>query len=146
MDVQHVADNDAYFVFEEGLGNVVLAFSRDGWVLQHSAVRTHAPLAPKASHDVPGWRQGSPVPPCAVQPFRGFVSYAAPLSFVYEHEEPMYFCLRVRRGVCLASRSFGNRRGFDGGAYLLLAQAMYAQYWCRLNVMRTAPNTRPPAR
>ena len=47
---------------EEGLGNVVLAFSRDGWVLQNSAVRTHAPLAPKARDlDVPGWRQGASV-------------------------------------------------------------------------------------
>jgi len=41
MDVQHVADNDYYFPFEEALGNVVLAFSRDPWVLHNSAVRTH---------------------------------------------------------------------------------------------------------
>ena len=44
MDVQHIADNDHYFPFEELLHNVVLAFSRDPWVLQNSHVRTHKPL------------------------------------------------------------------------------------------------------
>ena len=32
MDVQHVADDDTYFIFDEMLGNCVLAFSRDAWV------------------------------------------------------------------------------------------------------------------
>ena len=118
MDVQHVADNDYYFPFEEALGNVVLAFSRDAWVLHNSAVRTHAPLAAKHAEptDNAHWRVGSAVPPCAVQPFRGFVSYTAPLTFVYEQEEPMFYCLR----------------------------AMYARFWCKLNVMRTAKSTLLP--
>ncbi|KAK7237080.1 hypothetical protein SO694_000910113 [Aureococcus anophagefferens] len=118
MDVQHVADNDYYFPFEEALGNVVLAFSRDPWVLHNSAVRTHARLAAKHKEptDGPAWKAGSAVPPCAVQPFRGFVSYTAPLTFVYEREEPIYYCLR----------------------------AMYAKFWCKLNVMRTAECTLLP--
>jgi hypothetical protein len=62
------------------------------------------------------WKAGSAVPPCAVQPFRGFVSYTAPLTFVYEQEEPIYYCLR----------------------------AMYAKFWCKLNVMRTAKCTLLP--
>ena len=118
MDVQHVADNDYYFPFEEALRNVVLAFSRDAWVLEHSAVRTHTPLF--NTRDVaavqPFWEKDCPVPPCAVQPFRGFVSYAAPLTFLFEREDALYFVLR----------------------------AMYAKMWCRLNVMRTTPGTLLP--
>ena len=79
---------------------------------------THAPLAAKHKEptDGPMWKAGSAVPPCAVQPFRGFVSYTAPLTFVYEQEEPIYYCLR----------------------------AMYAKFWCKLNVMRTAKCTLLP--
>ncbi|KAH8066794.1 hypothetical protein JL720_12647 [Aureococcus anophagefferens] len=80
MDVQHVADNDYCFPFEEALGNVVLAFSRDPWVPSGASCPT------------------------------------APLTFVYEREEPICCCLR----------------------------AMYAKFWCKLNVMRTAECTLLP--
>ncbi|KAH8069450.1 hypothetical protein JL721_5752 [Aureococcus anophagefferens] len=108
MDVQHVADNDYYFPFEEALGNVVLAFSRDPWVLHNSAVRcARAPRGEAQGADGRARVEGRlAVPPCAVQPFRGFVSYTAPLTFVYEREEPIYYCLR----------------------------AMYAKFWCKLNI------------
>lgn len=114
MDVQHVADDDTYFIFDEVLGNCVLAFSRDAWLPKNCVVRTHAPLV---CEDIcENWQAGSCVPPSGVQPFRGFVSYAAPLTFVYGREPALYFALR----------------------------AMYAQHWCRLNVIRTAENTLLP--
>ena len=113
MDVQHIADNDHYFPFEELLNNIVLAFSRDPWLLQNSHVRTHKPLIGHACAAQP---TGTAIPPCGVQPFRGFVNYAAPLTFLFEAEEPAYFVLR----------------------------AMYAKLWCHLNVMRSQPDTLLP--
>ena len=56
------------------------------------------------------------IPPCGVQPFRGFVNYAAPLTFLFQAEEPAYFVLR----------------------------AMYARLWCNVNVMRSQPDTLLP--
>ncbi|KAJ1456701.1 hypothetical protein M885DRAFT_439393, partial [Pelagophyceae sp. CCMP2097] len=119
MDVHHVGDSDYYFPFEEPLRNVVLAFSRDGWVLDHSAagVGSGAALAgtmSKKQHRRDG-AEGC-VPPCAVQPYRGFVHYAAPLTFLYTDEEPIYFALR----------------------------AMYCRHWCKLNVLRTKAGTLLP--
>lgn len=52
------------------------------------------------------------VPPCGVQPFRGFVNYAAPLMYLYTRPEPI----------------------------VLLLRTMYARYWCRLNAVRSAPD------
>jgi len=111
MDVQHVADDDTYFIFDEMLGNCVLAFSRDAWVVKNSVVKTHSTLPCESE-----LMKGQPVPPCGVQPFRGFVSYAAPLTFVFGREPSLYFAFR----------------------------AFYAQHFCRLNVLRTNQNTLLP--
>ena len=53
--------------------------ARDG-----AAAAGDVPVAAKHKEptDGPMWKAGSAVPPCAVQPFRGFVSYTAPLTFV----------------------------------------------------------------
>ncbi|KAJ8602018.1 hypothetical protein CTAYLR_002779 [Chrysophaeum taylorii] len=92
MDVQRVADTDYYFPFEEALKHVVLAFSRDdNWIVDN------------CGGDLP-------------RPHRGFVSYAAPLTFLYDAEEPLYFALR----------------------------AMYARYWARLNLISSKPDTLVP--
>ena len=111
MDVQHVADDDTYFIFDEMLGNCVLAFSRDAWVPKNAVVKTHSTLPCESE-----LMKGQPVPPCGVQPFRGFVSYAAPLTFVFGREPSLYFAFR----------------------------AFYAQHFCRLNVLRTNQNTLLP--
>jgi len=84
MDVSQIADNDYFFPFAEVLANVVYAFSRDPWVLQHSTIRTHKPLL---GHACAGQPEGSATPPCGVQPFRGFVNYVAPLCFLFETED-----------------------------------------------------------
>lgn len=52
----------------------------------------------------------------STMPRRGFVYYAAPLTFVYEREEPIYFALR----------------------------AMYDRYWWKLHTLSTAPQTLLP--
>ncbi|CAM9134338.1 unnamed protein product [Chrysoparadoxa australica] len=107
LDVQFMADDDRYFVFQEALEKVVLAFSRDEWVLNSSQVTVHAPLL---GYEVSGQLPGTAIPPCGVQPFRGMVNYAAPLCFLYESHEPVYFMLRE----------------------------MWARYWCKLNAIRSA--------
>ncbi|KAG5187988.1 hypothetical protein JKP88DRAFT_347942 [Tribonema minus] len=108
LDVLHIGDDDKYFVFEEVLRDVVMAFTRDATVPARAAVATHAPIP----HRIAG--AGAPrgtVPPCGVQPFRGLVSYAAPLCFLWAERAPVYAAFR----------------------------AMYVRYWCRLNAIRSAP-------
>ena len=44
MDVQHCVNDDIFFPFEDILRSLLMAFSRDPWVLQNAAVPCHAPL------------------------------------------------------------------------------------------------------
>lgn len=116
LDVQFITDDDKYFPFEETLHDVILAFSRDPWVLRHSEVDLHdlVPIGDEAREDEGGlWSggQGGCCPPCGVQPFRGLVNYAAVLCFLFEEREAVYFALRT----------------------------MFARHWCRLNAVRSGP-------
>ncbi|CAN0300407.1 unnamed protein product [Pylaiella littoralis] len=115
LDVQFISDDDKYFPFEETLHDVILAFSRDPWVLRHSEVTLHefVPIAEgvAGTSDSAGFGGGVWCPPCGVQPFRGLVNYAAVLCFLFEEREAVYFALR----------------------------AMFARYWCRLNAVRSGP-------
>eukprot|EP00903_Cladosiphon_okamuranus_P008442 g8112.t1 len=119
LDVQFISDDDKYFPFEETLQDVILAFSRDPWVLRHSEVTLHeiVPIAEGMGGDggdssvFSGGGAGGCCPPCGVQPFRGLVNYAAVLCFLFEEREAVYFALR----------------------------AMFARYWCRLNAVRSGP-------
>lgn len=88
---------------------VVLALSRDAWVRDHSLVQIHKPLI---GHECPQQPKGTAVPPCGFLPFRGFINYAAPLCFMYEAPEPIFFLLR----------------------------AMFARLWCRVNALRSQPS------
>ena len=89
MDVQHVADDDTYFIFDEMLGNCVLAFSRDAWVPKNSVVKTHSTTVRERPDE---GAAGAAVWGAA---FRGFVSYAAPLTFVFGREPSLYFAFRA---------------------------------------------------
>ena len=85
MDTTSTINNDmAFFPFVEVITDVVLAFSRDPWVMTNSAVATHEPLHYTC--------QGGGVlhiPASGVHPFKGFVKYAAPLALVYDSRESM---------------------------------------------------------
>ncbi|CAM9296629.1 unnamed protein product, partial [Hapterophycus canaliculatus] len=121
LDVQFISDDDKYFPFEDTLHDVILAFSRDPWILRHSEVTLHdfVPIAegiagagdPASGSQGGGRAGGGCCPPCGVQPFRGLVNYAAVLCFLFEERENVYFALR----------------------------AMFARYWCRLNALRSGP-------
>ncbi|CAM9734361.1 unnamed protein product [Ascophyllum nodosum] len=114
LDVQFISDDDKYFPFEDTLHDVIMAFSRDAWILRHSDVILHD-LVPIGDADVDGEAMalggGGFCPPCGVQPFRGLVNYAAVLCFLFEEREAVYFAMR----------------------------AMFARYWCRLNALRSGP-------
>ncbi|CAM9396371.1 unnamed protein product [Ectocarpus fasciculatus] len=118
LDVQFISDDDKYFPFEETLHDVILAFSRDPWVLRHSEATLHdlVPIGEGAvgADDwafLSGAGAGGCCPPCGVQPFRGLVNYAAVLCFLFEEREAVYFTLRT----------------------------MFARFWCRLNAVRSGP-------
>eukprot|EP00622_Pseudochattonella_farcimen_P003237 FR738365.1.p1 GENE.FR738365.1~~FR738365.1.p1 ORF type:complete len:254 (+),score=7.31 FR738365.1:2-763(+) len=131
----------------------MLMFSRDNWVVANSVFLTHRPLPVRVSTTSVGkgspgkvptwstaevsksdvtsvvvdqvalergkWQPGQQyMPPSAVQPFRGLVHYAAPLTFMFETEEPLYAVFR----------------------------AMYARYWCKVNVIRSCTDTLVPLR
>jgi hypothetical protein len=101
MDVEHAIDDDSYFPFDQELDDTVMAFSRDPWVLKNCANRVHPPLVGRTAD---GHTVGV-FPPCGVQPFRGLVSYAAPLCFIYHEHYEIYFVFRE----------------------------MFSQLWCKLN-------------
>lgn len=115
MDVQHCVNDDIFFPFEDILRSLLMAFSRDPWVLQNAAVPCHAPLqgpgsaAGLAKADTKLEEGGIPstatIPSCGVQPFQGLVMYAAPLCYVYTDEAEAFFVFRQ----------------------------MWCSHWCRLN-------------
>eukprot|EP00904_Undaria_pinnatifida_P010053 jgi/Undpi1/6178/HiC_scaffold_20.g08662.m1 len=114
LDVQFISDDDKYFPFEETLHDVILAFSRDPWVLRHSEVSLHefVPINEGSDGNEAAFFNGGTgvcCPPCGVQPFRGLVNYAAVLCFLFEEREAVYFALR----------------------------SMFARYWCKLNALRS---------
>ncbi|GMH89203.1 hypothetical protein TrST_g12976 [Triparma strigata] len=90
MDSQTIISNSmSFFPFLENITNVVLAFSRDSWVVQNSTYTAHESIKYEMSDG-----STTSIPSSGVQPFKGFVNYIAPLSLVYEDEERIYFTFR----------------------------------------------------
>ena len=108
MDLGYITNDFTFFPFSELLLGVVMAFSRDPWILDNAAFVTHEPLV----HE---FADGSSVrvPSSGVHPFKGFCKYAAPLALIYQDAASVYATMR----------------------------AMYAQYWCRLNVLHSDAST-----
>ncbi len=108
IDVHKMLDDHRYFPFEEVLESVVATFSRDPYILKHVQCPVHKPIVTNSSSS----SSSINVPPCGVFPFRGFVNYAAPICFMYEAVEPVYFVVR----------------------------AMFCKVWCRLNCISSQEN------
>ena len=66
----------------------------------------HKPLI---GHEYKSQSKATAVPPCGIQPFRGFVNYAAPLCFLYESPVPVFHIFRN----------------------------MFSRIWCHVNVIRS---------
>ena len=105
MDVEHAIDDTAYFPFDYELQDVVMAFSRDPWLFRNCVNRVHPPLIGRTQD---GHNVGM-FPPCGVQPFRGLVSYAAPLCYLYHDAFEIYFVFRE----------------------------LFATLWCKLNAINS---------
>lgn len=119
FDVQETADNDEFFVFEEVLDEMMLAFTRD------PEVRTMCELAPNTAvlKAVPSKGMASrrtkdrlfidAIPPCTIIPFHRQTMFAAPLCFLFPRADEAYFLFR----------------------------AMYCRYFARLHTISSEPNT-----
>ncbi|DBA00894.1 TPA: hypothetical protein N0F65_006094 [Lagenidium giganteum] len=111
LDLQQALDSCDYFVFQDQLETVIMAFSRDSHVLEHALQINGSVPAPATAGDK---RFDSPfVPPNGVLPFSGLVMYLAPLTYLYADELVIYFVFRE----------------------------MYERYWCKLNTIRTESST-----
>ena len=105
MDVEHAIDDTSYFPFDYELQDVVMAFSRDPWIFRNCVNRVHPPLIGRT----PDGHHVGIFPPCGIQPFRGLVSYAAPLCYLYAEAFEVYFVFRE----------------------------LFAQLWCKLNAINS---------
>ncbi|WIA33511.1 hypothetical protein OEZ86_006636 [Tetradesmus obliquus] len=85
-DVQRIADSEHYFVFEEAMRAMLLAFSRDASASTSAAV----PAAPRLAAEAAGGKQLRPYPPSGILPFQGMASYLAPLCYLYEQPAAAY--------------------------------------------------------
>ncbi|KAJ0412617.1 hypothetical protein ATCC90586_006984 [Pythium insidiosum] len=91
LDLQHAIDDSDYFVFQDLLDSVVLAFTRDAHV-QREAVRINGAVELPA--ELSDGALNGLVPPNGVLPFSGLVMYAAPLTYLYTDDVALYFVFR----------------------------------------------------
>jgi hypothetical protein len=82
MDVLNVVDDPNYFIFDETLREVVLAFSRDRYVREHSEYELYRVISEELTM------------PSAVQPFLGLACYFAPLGYVCRRGPGFYSLAR----------------------------------------------------
>ncbi|TMW62426.1 hypothetical protein Poli38472_005044 [Pythium oligandrum] len=113
LDLQRAIDSCDYFVFQDHLDSVVMAFTRDPHVHQHALqVNGTVHLTPE-QHQVTQTAALPPpnkcVPPNGVLPFSGLVMYVAPLTYLYTDPVQLYYVFRE----------------------------MYIRYWSRLNAIRS---------
>ena len=120
-DVDNVADDPRFFVFEEELKECTLCFSRDSWVWKNAAYMVHAPMDTantannnynkKTKGDDDSTKGNSNIPANSptsnVQPFLGFSIYTAPLCYIYRNRASLYS----------------------------VSRALWARLWCKMNVI-----------
>ena len=109
-DVDNVADDPRFFVFEEELKECTLCFSRDSWVTQNSAYSVHAQMGASFHPTDSGSGGDTSVTdaPCSnVQPFLGFSIYTAPLCYIFRSRPALY----------------------------AMSRALWARLWCKMNVI-----------
>jgi len=121
-DVQAVVDSEHFFLFEEMLRSVVLAFLRDMRVPRHCSVEPHprpvdlaAAVATSVASSTGRQPAGTPYLPTSIVPGRGLALLAAPLCYMYSSPDAVYRMFR----------------------------AMYCRYWCKLYTLSTCSSPSP---
>eukprot|EP00644_Phytophthora_capsici_P009605 jgi/Phyca11/549994/estExt2_Genewise1Plus.C_PHYCAscaffold_350037 len=119
LDLQQTIDSSDYFVFQDHLENVLMAFTRDTYVkghaLQVNGIVTCAGTPPTSNfqpHE-PADTTENRVPPNGVLPFSGLVMYMAPLAYLYADPVELYYVFRE----------------------------LYVKYWSKLNAIRSERGT-----
>ena len=84
MDVLSTCDDPDFFIFEEMLRSLLLAFSRDDYVRENSLYEIHKKI------DIAGDTSS----PSGVQPYLGLAAYFAPLCYIYKWGASMYSVAR----------------------------------------------------
>lgn len=87
------------------------------------------------------------VPPCAIMPFRGFISYAAPVCFMYEAPEPVRAShtpfTTPMHCMHLIAEQPGSILTYSSPRCLLqvyfVTRALWCKVWCKLNAIRSSP-------
>lgn len=115
FDVQDCSDSDEFFVFEEVLDEVMLAFTRDPEVPKMCSIKTTTCVlrGAKQATNVAGKPPDDTVPPCTVIPYHRQVMFAAPLGYLFYRADEAYFLFR----------------------------ALYCRYFVRLSVISSQPDT-----
>ncbi|EGZ17903.1 hypothetical protein PHYSODRAFT_500558 [Phytophthora sojae] len=118
LDLQQTIDSSDYFVFQDHLESVLMAFTRDTYVKGHALQvngTVHGSLAGTESKpdEAANEDSDSSVPPNGVLPFSGLVMYMAPLAYLYADPVELYIIFRE----------------------------LYARYWSKLNAIRTERGT-----
>lgn len=113
LDLQQTLDSSDYFVFQDHLESIIMAFTRDVHVEQHArhidgALRLD--ISGQSQQPAP---ENDCIPPNGVLPFSGLVMYAAPLTYLYTNTADIYFVFRE----------------------------MYVRYWSKLKVIGTEKST-----
>ncbi|CAB4017947.1 Hypothetical predicted protein [Paramuricea clavata] len=94
-DVKSTATNDdQYFVFEDLLYQVLLAFTRDTKVLKHFDQMSSSPPKSYIRGKLGVHEYAVFYPPNGIIPFHGFSMYAAPLCYMYENPSRLYHVFR----------------------------------------------------
>lgn len=86
-DLQTILDDPRFFVFEEELKEIILAFSRDPSIHNQTNYEIHAPLTQAMGVD---FSNDTTAPPSGVQPFLGFATYFAPLCYIFKQIPSLY--------------------------------------------------------
>ncbi|KAG2771526.1 hypothetical protein PC129_g14626 [Phytophthora cactorum] len=118
LDLQQTINSCDYFVFQDHLESVLMAFTRDTYVKAHALQVNGAVTCSLSGAGLPPTAATtdmteSRVPPNGVLPFSGLVMYMAPLAYLYTDPIEIYYVFRE----------------------------LYTRYWSKLNAIRTERGT-----
>lgn len=89
-DVKRTSDDENYFIFNEVIDAVMIAFSRDSQVYDQCKIKPVAPMTMTSSSNI----TSIPYPPSGVTPFEGISLMASPFAYLYDRVEDLYFAFR----------------------------------------------------